>query len=616
MTLFVSLRKDLDASQNFPFFLLKNNSNDIIRKKKNVFVYHIMKGIYRMEKIDKIIEQIKQNKWIHYAIIVIIGIILSLPLSQIQIRETHDGFLHLLRMIGTKNSLSIGEIPPIVAPYFCKGGGYAMNLFYNPLVTYIPLLIKLFTPSYAIALKVFASICITLSGITMYKFVHEVTKKRTIAIFSAIIYLIAPYKLGDVYKRFAIGEFASFIFMPLLFIGMYNLFNQDRKKHYYIAIGTIGLILTHTITTFYTAIFCMIYIIFNMQKLKQKEIIKKILINTAFIILITMFFTMPMLEAMKSTEYAIFDSKIMSTNGDYVYENTLNIGELFKDIGEENQTTYIIGVPIFVLMCLTIFTYKNVDKKYKDFFIISLLFSFIALYASTKYCPWLIFPDFLCKLQYPWRMLGFFNFFSAFVVGVNIYVLLKTLFTKDITRTIVITLLTIIMVLYTVPILLQYKTLDPLKDEIQETNVIENPYIHHFSINREYLPVKAILVQRTYLQEKEDRMYILEGSAQIEEENKQNLSSSAILKDVTKGTIIEFPFFYYPGYKVILEDNTKLEAIETENGFVGCKITQDMEKTKIKVEYKGTVVTYVSYIVSLVFAIIFIVYCYKENKKR
>lgn len=109
-----------------------------------------------MEKVSRIINQIKENKWIHYAIIIIIGIILSIPLSQIQIRDTHDGILHLLRMIGTNNTFKIGEIPPIVAPYFCNGGGYAMNLFYNPLVTYVPLLIKLFVTSYATSLKIFA----------------------------------------------------------------------------------------------------------------------------------------------------------------------------------------------------------------------------------------------------------------------------------------------------------------------------------------------------------------------------------------------------------------------------------------------------------------------------
>lgn len=494
-----------------------------------------------------------------------------------------------------------------------------MNLFYNPIVTYIPLLIKLFTPTYAMALKVFASFCIILSGITMYKCVYSITNNKAVALFSALIYLMVPYKLGDVYKRFAIGEFASFVFIPLLFIGMYDLFNKNGKKHYYIAIGAIGLLLTHTITTFYTAIFCIIYIIFNITKLKEKRVIKKIIINAIFIILTSLFFIMPMLEAKKSADYAIFDSQIMSTNGNYVYKNTLNIGEFFKDIGEENQTTYIIGIPVFVLMCLSIFAYKNVNKEYKGFYIIALLFSFISIYASTKYCPWFILPDFLCKLQYPWRMLTFFAFFISFVIGVNIYVLLKTLFSKNITRLIILTLLIITMLAYTMPILLQYQTQDNTQDKNRETQVLKDPYIHHFSINREYLPVKALMLQRTYLQEKEDRMYILEGNAQIEDENKQNLSSSAILKDVTEGTIIEFPFFYYPGYEIILTvdgKKIKLETIETNNGFVGVIFKSDIDEAKIVVEYKGTMITYASYVVSFVAFIIFVGYCLLENKKR
>lgn len=572
-----------------------------------------------MEKVNKIIKQIKENKWVHYAIIIIVGIIVSIPLCKIQIRDTHDGFLHLLRLIGTENALKIGEIPPIVAPYFCNGGGYAMNLFYNPLVTYIPLLIKLFTQNYAITLKIFGGLCIVLSGITMYQFVFNVTKKRVISLFAAIIYLISPYKLGDVYKRYAIGEFASFIFMPILFTGMYSLFNKDGKKHYYIAIGAIGLVLTHTVTTFYMAIFCLIYVLFNITKLKEKEVIKKLVINVIFIVLISLFFIAPMLEAKMSAEYAIFDSSIMSTNGNYVFKNTLNLSEFFVDIGEENATTYIIGVPIFVLMCLTIFTYKHVDKKYKDFFIITILFSFISLYMSSKYCPWFMFPDFFCKLQYPWRMMGFFAFFISFVVGVNIYVLLKTLFNKDMTRLIIATVLTIAMITYTVPILLQYETKDYERDKFYTNQVLEKPYINHMRINRDYLPIKALLLQRTYLNERDyNKIYVLEGEAKIENEEISNLSVTAIVKNCTENTILEFPFFYYPGYKITLEEDgekAELESVESENGFVSTTINKNITETKITVEYVGTTITYVSYMISFISLIIFMVYIIKQKKK-
>ena len=573
----------------------------------------------KMEKVKKAINVIKENKWIHYAIIVVIGVILSIPLCKIQIRDTHDGFLHLLRMLGTNNTFKIGEIPPIVAPYYCNGGGYAMNLFYNPLVTYIPLLIKIFTPTYAMALKIFAGLCIVLSGITMYYFVYQVTKKRSIALFASIIYLIAPYKLGDVYKRFAIGEFASFVFMPLLFIGMYNLFNQDGKKHYFITIGAVGLVLTHTVTTFYMAIFCAIYVLLNVEKFKDKSIFKKIIINVVFILLISMCFLAPMIEAKQLADYAIFDSKIMSTNGDYVYSNTIELSEFFTDIGKENATTYIIGVPTFVLMCLTIFTFTKVDKKYKDFYIVAILFSIISMFMSSKYCPWFVLPDFLCKLQYPWRMMGFFAFFISFVVGVNIYVLLKTLFDKDITRLIVATVIIVLSVAYTLPIVQQYATDDMNRDEKWENNVVENPYIYHMSINREYLPTKALYLQRTYLKDKEDKIYILSGDATIVEEEKKDLSITATLENITEGTVIEFPFFYYPGYEIILEQDgnvVKLKSEESDNGFVSAVVNTDIDNCKISVKYVGTTITYASYIISAFGLLGFALYIIKERKNE
>ena len=353
-----------------------------------------------MEKINKFINTIKENKWIHYTIIILIGIIISIPLYYMRIRDSHDGALHLLRLLGTTNSLKIGQIPPLVAPYFCNGGGYAMNLFYNPLVTYIPLLIKLFTPTYGLALKIFAGLTIVLSGITMYQFAFSVTKKRFMALFAAIIYIVSPYKLGDVYRRFAIGEFAAFVFIPILFNGLYDLFNKEGKKHYLIAIGAIGLVLTHTLTAFYISIFSLVYVLVNYKKLKNKEVIKKLIINTIFIVLISMFFLIPMFEAKSKAEYTIFDSDIMSTNGRYVFSNTLTFDQFFNDnVDRFEDTIFSFGIPICILLLLSFYAYEYVVKEeYKDLYILSVIFSVVCVYMSSRLCPWTIFPNILCKL--------------------------------------------------------------------------------------------------------------------------------------------------------------------------------------------------------------------------
>jgi len=331
----------------------------------------------------KVIKQLKENKWIHYLFVAIVGIILAIPfLNFVQIRDTHDGSLHMLRLLGTVDTLKIGQFPPLINQNYCQGAGYSMNLFYPPLVTYFPLFITIFTSTYMGALKIFAVIAIILSGITMYQFVYQVTGKRVIALFASIFYLIAPYKLANVYKRYAIGEFVAMIFIPLVFLGLYNLFEQDKKKHYYIAIGATGLMLSHTVSTVYTALFCILYILFHIAKLKDKEIIKKCIINGIFILLISMLFWMPLLEATSVAEYTIMNDDLMRTNGEFAYENTISYSQLWKDRQEENGTTFVLGIPTIVALFLTIFVLQKVENSYKEYYLLSIIFALISIFET------------------------------------------------------------------------------------------------------------------------------------------------------------------------------------------------------------------------------------------
>lgn len=569
--------------------------------------------------MKKVYELLKENKWVHYLIIIILGIILSIPLKNIEIRDTHDGFLHLLRLIGTNDAISIGEIPPIIVPDYCSTMGYAMNLFYPPLVTYIPLLFKLITPTYSIALKVFGGVSIILSGITMYNFAYQATKKRTIALFSAIVYLIAPYKLGNIYKRYAIGEFVALIFLPILFQGMYNLFKEDGKKHYYIALGAILLMLSHTITTLYAAIFCIIYIVFNIPKLINKKIIKKLFINLIFILLITMFFLVPMLEAKQSAEYTIFSDSLMRTTSEYTYKNSLELFEFFKDVGEKNATTYIIGIPTVVLLLLSFYTIRKVDIKYKETYIIFLVLAFVALYITTKYFPWQIAPSFLCKLQYPWRLIGFFNFFSSFICGINLYIIIKEFVKKDWLKIVILLIVLVLSIYYTILIVNQFKTTNEQNDEIYEGYILANPtIIDHMKVNRDYLPVKSIYLQDTYMKTKENKTDVLEGQAQISNENKQKLTLTMDIENAKRDTILEFPYIYYPGYEItiIVGDSSKIvEPIESKYGYLALKLPEDIQDGKIIVNYEGTDITKISYIISFISLIIFVIYIFIEKKR-
>lgn len=85
------------------------------------------------------------------------------------------------------------------------------------------------------------------------------------------------------------------------------------------------------------------------------------------------------------------------------------------------------------------------------------------------------------------------------------------------------------------------------------------------------------------------------------------------------GTILEFPYYYYPGYTVTVDKQgkiSKIDTMESENGFLAIEISENIENAKLEVKYEGTTITKISYIVSGVSLIAFISYIIYEKKKK
>lgn len=75
-------------------------------------------------------------------------------------------------------------------------------------------------------------------GFTMYLFVSKLSKNKYVGTLSAVLYMTMPYHLNDMYIRNSIGETLSFIFIPLVFLGFYNLFNKE-KNDWLLCIGAV-----------------------------------------------------------------------------------------------------------------------------------------------------------------------------------------------------------------------------------------------------------------------------------------------------------------------------------------------------------------------------------------
>lgn len=233
---------------------------------------------------------LKNKKVLSYLIIFSISIFICIPLiSKNMDISRDDGIQHICRLIGTYDTLKEGQIFPVIMSDFCNGFGYSWNIFYSPLTAYFPLIFRLITSSFVVCLKLSMFASIFLSGVFMYQFTYKVFRSYKVGVISAILYISAPYHLTDLYNRIAIAELASFIFIPIVFNGMYDLFYRKNTKPYGIIFGAIGLILTHNVMAVYTAIFCLIYLIIHYKKINI-TIIKKLAICLLCILLCTSFY--------------------------------------------------------------------------------------------------------------------------------------------------------------------------------------------------------------------------------------------------------------------------------------------------------------------------------------
>ena len=581
--------------------------------------------------MKKIIENIRKDKVIHYIIIIAASLIAAIPLINLRIYGTDDGYVHMLRIFGMEQILKEQNFPPFIYSKFANGFGYAINLFYSPIVTYGPLFFRIFGLHYYTCLKLFAYSTILISCFTMYNFLYDVSKKREIAILGAVIYAFIPYRLETIFNRFAIGEFTAYIFFPMLFHGLFNLLKGDGKKHYYIAIAAIGLILTHTISTEYSAIFALLYIVFNFKQLKNKGVIRKIAINVIFILAITAFFTVPLMEHKILGNYVIFNSTSMKSLPSDVQNSTIKISQLFKDIGEVNGVSFKIGIPLIILTLLGIVSYKKVDKNIRSEYITFTVIAMISLAMVTKLFPWIIMPKTLTTLQFAWRMLAFFEFALSIICAINLYYFIDIICkkssknskdTKVHTKTenlynmlLLFAIIVIITSMMKIDYNYSYEKEKFLTDEEYETKINEKNSI--WSINREYLPEKVDVKKlgKSYLDYRENRVYVLDGNATIINEKKEDLQLEFDIENYKANTILELPYIYYLGYTVTTEQNEKIQVFESDNGMLAIKLDENIESAHITVKYTGTTIEKVSYLISAISIITFIGYVIYSKKQ-
>lgn len=183
-------------------------------------------------------------------------------------------------------------------------------------------------------------------------------------------------------------------------------------------------------------------------------------------------------------------------------------------------------------------------------------------------------PSILKMIQFSYRLLEFSTFFLAFVVAVNVRVLVKKLKNIDIIAILLVLILLSLMLIGHLP----------YTDDLQENRLIETVpvtentgRVHAGCASFEYLPCKAF-ENRSYLETRKNEVIVLQGNAKIQEEEKKGTKLTCHIIEAEEKLQLELPYIYYLGYQVTIKENgktTRLKPYETENGFVRSNNTKN-----------------------------------------
>jgi hypothetical protein len=565
-------------------------------------------------KMIKLLNKIKDNK--EYLCILLISIIVCIPLMNKNINiYRDDGIQHVCRLIGTYQTIKSGEMLPMIMSNLCNNFGYSWNIFYSPLTAYAPLIFKIFNFTFTNCLKIFMFAVTLLSGITMYTFMMNVTKNKNVSLLSSILYVLAPYRITDMYIRIAVAELASFVFIPIIFDGLYSVLKEE-KLSFKLIWGTVGLILTHTVITMYMAIICLLYLVFNIKKLKSIKVIRILVISLVCILLITSFYWVGLLQHHNATSYEVFVPGRMEVGNKLEYYKT-EFYQLFHT-NKDQTMIYAIGLVTVLGLVLTPIAWKNVEKDYKRTYVLFLIFGIILTIMTLTFFPFEKLPSIFKMIQFTFRLYEFTAFFFAFVAGINYGIIIKNFKIFDV----------IVLAVISTLLLIPYKSkleyeLSTNEDRLIEgVRVTENTgRVHAGMASMEYLPSKAFKVLNTYIANRKDEPIITNGEAEIlnYSKNRTNLEFELTNMKSKKeadnqnnkteaGLTIELPYIYYLGYRVYA-NGSEIEYTESDNGFVQIKINPALyeQDVKINMKYTGTNEMIVASVISIVSAMIIVI---------
>lgn len=510
----------------------------------------------------------------------------------------HDTIFHtaniieLSKTINIKNILGNNIISLKSNPF-----GYGTWLFYPKLPhllgAYLYKIFDIYT-----SMKIVYFIITFLSAITIYVLSKKIFNTKKIAFLSSIIYITIPYHICEIYIRDAFAENFMFLAVPLIFLGLYNLLDNDYKKFYiYFILGYVIGMYSHLVSMVFCTIFVALFILYHHKYFFSKEKIKSLFISTIIVIGLTLPFLTTVIEYKLLNEYTVFLSNSFTNRATLVYRS-ISFKDLFMGKPIYDDIMPYFNIMTIILTLITTIQLVLNKTKYKSKLLPMLLYIILLINLVCSKLIWNNIPEIFLMLQFPWRLLVFMSVFISLYAPVCLLTDLKINIPKIFNK-IIYSMIICLVLIEGVNNIKYYSNEEYTEDYVLSSKLA-------MGYQQEYLPLKtnnARYFRTTYL-EKRKMEIVSDNNTKISIISSSFPNLKFEVKKLKEKTKIEIPRIYYLDYILKDKDGNKVKLTMSKYGMLEADI---IKEGKYELYHKNTLIETISNIIGVA-TLIFVIY--------
>lgn len=499
--------------------------------------------------------------------------------------NTHDGNYHLYRFATSISAFDDGQKFLQLDADQLQGFGQAPNLFYGPMLSWLMLIMFKITSNLQISLMFLMLVATIATTFGAYYASKKIFKSEKAGFFTALIFTLEPFHVGELLTRGSFSEYLAFAFIPFIILAIYQIIFEsktDFKRIFMLAFSAFGIIMNHNLTAVLIAAMAALFVVFNIRKVFSKpKILFSLILAGILAVGFSAIFILPFLEVREVGIYNIFNpdfQKWFYVNGSQVTPADAWLPtNMFRP--PAGHASVVFGLsPVLLVLTIGFLVFRKDMKNanYRRFSMMSIIISAIFVLFSTRIFAFIpAVQNFHSMLQFSQRMLIIQSVLLPFVAGYFIGEKLKN--KREIMIAAAIASISYIHI--------TTSAIEPGKVSLPMNVGVDYNLVDGISIAMgEYQPIfpkvenvkdisaiAAGYVKKT-ISEKGQKADVISGSAKISGFEKKGSRMRLAVSENKNGAEIELPMFYYPGFKAVLNGKPVKTSYSSKNRMVSVKL--------------------------------------------